>query len=606
MYTWRSGIIVGALLSAGCGGGDIEAAYQPPGGSGAGSAASGGSGGSGSPAAGNTGKGVSGSAGANPGSGGSGPGSGGTTGGGGEGGVVSCVPGIPTTSQMARLTNAQYDRTIRDLVGLTNLTAADGVAPSTRLATDQAGSISALAWANYKDVADKIATQVIADATLKSKFLKCTPVAGDTTCFDSTISEFGRRAFRRPLTTDEITRFQAVVSAGSTITPTGSPDEIAQVLLYMFLISPSFLSRAEIVEMADGAGHFTLSPHEIASRLSYMLWGTMPDPELDAAADAGQLSTPAQIAAQADRMLKDDKAREMVQSFNKYYLLMRAEGRWDTAQRDPGLFPNFKPEMVPALSAETLKLFEKVTFTPGASFKDFLLTNVAYVNRDTAPLYGLNAADFGADLTETTLDATRPGFLTRLGFLINFSSFTRTNPIYRGAFITKQILGIQLGAPPPGATETPLPSGADLDTNRKQVDAQTSAPSCVGCHHTFINPPGFVMEAFDAVGMARTSESNGVALDTVADVTIEDGQDPVTISSPAELMAKIAASPGAMRQYASKWVSFAYAREGHPADACVADQLAQKMASGAYPVLNIITDLTQAESFRVRAVEVTQ
>jgi hypothetical protein len=604
MYTWRSGIIVGALLSAGCGG-DIGAPYQPPAGSGASTGVSG-SGGSGSPTAGTSGKGVSGSAGTTPGSGGASTAGTGGTSGGGEGGVVTCVPGIPTTSQMARLTNAQYDRTIRDLVGLTNLAAADGVAPSTRLATDQLGTISALAWANYKDVADKIATQVIGDATLKSKFLKCTPAAGDTTCFDDTIVEFGRRAFRRPLTPDEVTRFKTVVTSGAAITPTGSQDEIAQVLLYMFLISPSFLSRAEIVEVSDNAGHFTLAPHEIASRLSYMLWGTMPDPELDTVADSGQLTTPAQIAAQADRMLKDDKAREMVQAFNKYYLLMRAEGRWDTAQRDPGLFPNFKPEMVPALSAETLKIFEKVTFTPGASFKDFLLTNVAYVNRDTAPLYGLDPAQFGADLTETTLDASRPGFLTRLGFLINFSSYTRTNPIYRGAFITKQILGIQLGAPPPGATETPLPSGEDLDTNRKQVDAQTSAPTCSGCHHAYVNPPGFVMEAFDAVGAWRTTESNGVALDTVADVTIDDGQDPVTVSSPAELMAKIAASPGAMRQYASKWVSYAYAREGHPADACVADQLAQKMASGAYPVLNIITDLTQAESFRVRAVEVTQ
>jgi hypothetical protein len=305
-------------------------------------------------------------------------------------------------------------------------------------------------------------------------------------------------------------------------------------------------------------------------------------------------------------MLQDPKAREMVESFHRSYLLMRAEGRWDTAKRDATLFPNFKQEMVPALSGETLKIFDKVAFTPGSSFSDLFTTNVAFVNKDTAPLYGKNPADFGTDLSETTLDANRPGFLTRLGFLINFSSYTRTNPIYRGAFITKQILGIQLDPPPQGATDTPLPEGADLDTNRKQVEAQTSAPNCKGCHGSYVNPPGFVMEAFDAVGVWRTAETNGVALDTTGDVTIEDGQDPVHITTPAELMAKIATSPGAMRMYAGRWVAYAYGREGNAADACVTDKVVTNMLNGAYPILNIISDLTQADSFRVRAVEVSQ
>jgi hypothetical protein len=296
----------------------------------------------------------------------------------------------------------------------------------------------------------------------------------------------------------------------------------------------------------------------------------------------------------------------MVKAFHAHYLIMRAEGRWGTANRDVTLFPNFKPEMVPAITEETLKFFDKVTYTPGATFKDFLTSQVAFVNKDTAPLYGLNASAYGTELTETTLDATRPGFLTRLGFLMNFSSYTRTNPIYRGAFITKDVLGVELGAPPPGAAETPLPSGAELDTNRKQVDAQTAGGNCIGCHHTFINPPGFVMEAFDAMGQARTAEASGIALDTVADVTISDEAAPVKVTNPAELMALIAGAPGAMRHYVEKWVGFAYQRERDPADACTVNQLAAKMTAGDYAVLNLIVDLTQTPSFRVRAVEVTQ
>jgi hypothetical protein len=505
------------------------------------------------------------------------------------------------------MSNPEYDRTIRDLLGLTNLAAADGVAPSTRLATEQTGGLTELAWANYKDVADKIATQVIGDPTLRGNFLKCTPTAGDPSCFSSTIVEFGRRAFRRPLTPEEITRFEQVITDGPSITPTGSTDEIAQTLLYMFLISPSFLQRAEVTELSDGAGHFTLSSHEVATRLSYMLWGTTPDVALAQAADANLLSTPEQIAVEAQRMLQDPRAREMVQVFHQYYLLMRAEGRWGTANRDTTLFPNFKPELVSLITDETLRFFDKITFTPGSTFTDFLTSPIAFVNRDTAPLYGLDPTAFGAELTETTLDpSTRPGFLTRLGFLMNFSSYSRTNPIYRGAFITKEVLGITLDAPPPGATETPLPTDAALDTNRKQVEAQTAGATCAGCHMAYVNPPGFAMEAFDAMGAFRTTETNGVPLDTTGDVIIEDGQPAVHVTNPAELMAAIASSRGAMRRYVERWVSFAYQREGDPMDGCTVDRLAAKITAGNYTVLNLIVDLTQTQSFRVRAVEVTQ
>jgi hypothetical protein len=514
---------------------------------------------------------------------------------------------VKATSQIPRLTNAQYDRTIRDLLGVTNLTAANGVVPSTLLATDQDGGLTDLAWANYKDVADKIATQVMADQTLKSNFMKCTPTAGDTTCFHQTIIDFGRRAFRRALTDAEVARFDKVVAAGATITPTGAPAEIAQALLYMFLISPTFLQRAETTEVSDGAGHFTLSSTEIAQRLSYMLWGTMPDATLNQAADANQLQTNDQIAAQAQRMLQDPKARDMVQAFHTYYLLMNSESHWGSANRDPSLFPNFSPAIANVLTDETLKFFDAVSFAKGSTFKDFLTSPVAFVNKDTAPLYGLDPSKFGSDLTQTTLDAKqRPGFLTRLGFLMNFASYTRTNPIYRGAFITKQVLGIVIDSPPPGATQTALPTGADLDTNRKQVDAQTSGSDCVGCHHGYINPPGFVMEAFDAMGQWRTAESDGVALDTTADVTLVDGQDPVHITNPGDLMTAIANSTGASNQYAAKWVSYAYQREADPADACTVAQLAAKMSNSNYGVLNLVADLAQTQSFRVRVVEVSQ
>jgi Protein of unknown function (DUF1595)/Protein of unknown function (DUF1587) len=166
---------------------------------------------------------------------------------------------IAGTSQIPRLTNAQYDRTVRDLLGVTGLTASGNAAPSSILATDQAGSLTSLGWSSYQSVAEMIAAQVIADPTLKANFLKCTPSGDGTACLHDTILQFGRRAFRRPLADAEVSAFDAIVAQGAQITATGAPDEIAEALLYMFLISPSFLQRAETAEVSDGAGHFTLS-----------------------------------------------------------------------------------------------------------------------------------------------------------------------------------------------------------------------------------------------------------------------------------------------------------------------------------------------------------
>jgi antitoxin (DNA-binding transcriptional repressor) of toxin-antitoxin stability system len=228
---------------------------------------------------------------------------------------------------------------------------------------------------------------------------------------------------------------------------------------------------------------------------------------------------------------------------------------------------------------------------------------VAYVNKALAPYYGLSAASFTDELKATTLDANqRPGFLTRAGFLNAFAAGTYSNPIKRGAFVMKDVLGIDPGSPPPGAEMTPLPdASATVNTNRKRFEALSAlASNCMSCHVTYINPPGFAMEAYDAAGAWQTKERvSGAPIDTVVDAVI-DGQT-VHITNPAELMARIAASPSAQKGYASKWVSFAFNRANDPADVCTVEQLTYKMNSQTYPVLTLIKDLTLAPSFRVRA-----
>jgi len=615
MNSWR--LVFAATVLTGC----TASVNAPPGGgtggqTGSGATGSGATGsgatGSGAKGSGATGSGATGSGATGSGATGSGAtGSGGTSGAsgsssGGTGGGINanCTPGVPTTSQIPRLTNAEYDRTIRDLLGVTALTASAGSTPSNLLATDQGGGLTDVGWAAYKTVGDEIATQVLGDATLKAKFMSCDPSAG--TCLHDTAVSFGRKAFRRPLTTDEIAAFDTVIAAGKDVTPTGAPAEVAQMLLYTFLVSPSFLMREELQDTSDGAGHNTLSPYEVASRLSFTLWGSTPDDTLNQAADSGQLTTPAQILTQAQRMLMDPRARDMIQSFHRYYMLMGTNTRWDNTNHDSTAFPAFSTSLVPTLQQETELFFDDIVFLKGGSFQDLLTSSTAFVNAATAPFYGLDPSKFGATLTETTLDATRPGFLTRLGFLNAYSHYSSTSPILRGAFITKQVLGIQIGAPPPGAEQTALPAASDmLDTNRKRYDAMTSDQACIGCHHPFINPPGFALEAFNAVGSWQTMEADTKAtIDTTADINLDDsGTNTVHVTGPADLMAAIASAPGAKVQYASKWVSYAYERESDPGDACTVQQLAAKMTSNGYTVMNLLADLTQTLSFRVRVAD---
>lgn len=526
-----------------------------------------------------------------------GPGTGSTTGPGpGNTGVPGavCMPGVPTTTQLPRLTRSEYDNTIRDLLGIDSQ-------PSLMLAPDTVGSVDQRAWDGIQAAADALSAQVIADATMKAKVIPCTPTGDGTACATQFIQTFGQRAFRRPMAAAEVARFQALYTNRAMITAAGTFDQAAQAILKAFLMSPSFLTKAELSEATPSNGTFALSGYEMASRLSYMLWGTMPDDMLFAAAAANKLATPADILAQAQRMLKDAKARAKIADFHQRYTLMGDATRWSEAAHDPTLFPSFKTTMVPTLAEETQKFFDYITFDQNGTFQDLITKPVAFVNKDLAPIYGLDPAQFGTDLTLTSLNpAQRSGVFTHAGFLASYSSYDRTSPILRGAFLEKQILCREIPAPPPGAASTPLPTTGS--TNRDRVTAQTANEPCASCHATIVNPPGFALEAYDSIGAWQTTEkSTGAPLNTVADVAI--GAKTAHVTGPVDLMAQIATSPEAQSCYAQRLVTYAFERDLTSQDVCTVQTLAGKMVNPSYNILSLITDLTQTQSFRFRAKE---
>ena len=538
------------------------------------------------------------------GSGNSSSGSGGSTtsgtGGAGPDLTIQCSPGIPPTTQLRRIKNIQYDATVRDLLGVTSVTAPEGTGlPSSLLYADFDGPMVSDAWRIYQDVGAAIADQVMGSSTLKQNFITCDPSASG--CLTQTIQTFGRKILRRPLTSDEVTRYQAL----GTGTPTGTPAEVAAATLYAFLVDPNFLYIVETNTTPSSiSGAYQLSSYEMAARLSYMIWGTTPDATLSTAADMNQLQTKAQVLAQAQRMVGvASKTAGQLSTFHDFWVQMDNSGaHWWKIDHDTTKYPLYSTADRPAYQQEMDSFFATVAQT--GQYQDLFLSNVGFVNKDTAPIYGLDASKYGTNLTQVQLDSNqRPGFMTRLGFLSSYSHYSDTSPILRGAFMVIYMLGVNVPPPPPGAAMTPQPPG-NYTTNRQKVDALVtqSGTSCAGCHVNVINPFGYVMENFNSIGQWQTTDPLGGAIDATATVNFGDGTTE-DVTSVTQLMQGIAASPNGQAIYAQDWVSYAYGRDPNPQDQCVADGIAKSIGGGNYPLVNILADLSQSDAYnnRVRA-----
>ncbi len=512
----------------------------------------------------------------------------------------TCQVGVPVTSQFPRLTNRQYDTVVGDIFGV----AAGNGSWSASFEPDSNGELSNTQWAQYQSTADEIAAAVM--TTPLGTDLSA--AASDPAALEANIRSLGRRMFRRPLTDDEVASFMALAD----VEPAGTPDEIAEALVYTMLISPSFLMRTELdapEEMVPGTeaapqNAFKLSSHEVASRLSFLIWNSVPDAALEAAADADELQTKEQVEAQAARMLGEefrDKVTPVIVAAHRFYANIdetSSVSRWGKTPHDSSRFPEYSEAQDAPLLAEVDQFFAEVGYD--GQFADLFLSNVAYVNQDTAPLYGLDAAAYGPELERVELDPMeRPGFLTRGAFLSSFAHERDTSPILRGAFLLT-LMGAEIGNPDPAALLTPLPEG-NYATNREAVTALTSVdPSCVACHQAVINPPGFVLENYSAIGTIQTTDPEyGGMIDTAVDaVAFPDGAKP--INNAHELMTEIAAGSLAKQIYARKWVGYATGRPTNDFDQCTAEAIATKIGAGAYSLASVLADITQAESFRYR------
>lgn len=517
-----------------------------------------------------------------------------------------CTDGArhPGAAPIRRMTRFEYDNTLRDLLG-------DDTHPSAPFpAEEEAGGFNNNA-ANLvvsDDLAEKymIAAEGISGRAT-SNVDALTGCGGNYTagCAALFIETFGKKAFRRPLSDEEradlVTLFQTGVSqsVASALSDGVADDPKADFTLGVRMVieatvqSPEFMYRVEPVDPTATADQVVaLDSYEMASRLSYFLWGSMPDDALFAAADAGALATKEQVAAQAKRMLEDPKARLAVGQFHSQWLgYERVQG----AAKDPTLFPDWSPAIAAYMQEETRQFLDHSVFDGGGDLRTLLTAPYTYVNADLAAFYGVDAPGAtSADFVRVDLDpAKHAGILTEGSIMSWYAHTTQTSPVHRGKLVRERFLCDTL-SPPPKNFNAP-----DVDpkaTTRQRFSQHDTDPACAGCHK-LMDPIGFGFENLDAVGRYRTTE-NGAPIDASGDLTQSDIDG--TFVGANQLADKLASSAEVEKCYANQWFRWTQGRGDTTEDVCTLSQVDQAFADAKGDIKALIVALTQTDAFLYR------
>lgn len=509
-----------------------------------------------------------------------------------------CRLTAPKTS-LVRLTHTQYDNTINELLGLSARPSASFTPDPSFSGFDNNAEKLVVAdrlGRDYRRAAEELAVDLINTPAALTHVLPCS--ATTDVCAQQFISIFGRRAFRRPLTTAEEAAYFTLFKKGPLLVD-GAPNAfLAGVSLTVeaILQSPDFLYRVEVDVEAGPAGFEQLTQYEVAARLSYLLWNTMPDDALLQAAELRALSTPEELRAQATRLLEDPRAQQAVDDFHAQWLDL---ARYGTINRDSALFPNFTASVPAMMEQETVRFVRNVLLTDKGPFASLYTAPYTFVNAELARVYGLSGT-FGAGYDKVTLNPLqRKGLLTQPGLLASHSYSRTDSPIHRGVFVVRRVLGTLQADPPPGIDFTLPPIEGTVRTTRDQVTIKTSSRDCAGCH-TSINGPGFAFGNYDALGQWRTQE-NGIDVDTSGNLQLVDG--PHSFTNALEMIDLIAASQEARRSYARNWFRYASQRTDSVGDTCEVEGLTSGLASADRPARELLIDLALLPSFRLRPTE---
>jgi hypothetical protein len=455
-----------------------------------------------------------------------------------------------------RLSHAEYANTIRDLFPGLDAELPELAADPTPFGFDNdadALRATSLLVDQYSVAAATVARQVRERA---DALVPCAPSDG-ASCGHAFLEDLAPRAYRRPVTAEELAQLTAIFDG---YFAADGFDVALELVTQVILQAPPFLYRVEELAPGDRPDSYA-----VASRLSYLLWSTMPDEALFDAAAADQLATAEGITAEVDRMLADPRALDGFMNFARQWLNLARLDRANKLEVD-GLDDTLRA----ALAEEAQRFLTEIIYARGGTLDDLLTSSRGFVGPETAAFYGLPAP---ADWEEVDLPDGRVGFLMQLQFLTAHGHPLNPSPVLRGLFVLQRLMCVELGSPPAGV-DMSIPEG-DPDmgptTNRDNYDRATSGEVCSQCH-TVINPVGFAFEHFDTMGRWR-DQDNGLPVDDSASAQGVD------LDGAAELAELLASSEQVDRCVTRKHMYYALAGTEAVNDACLTEDVSAAYAA---------------------------
>ncbi len=484
-----------------------------------------------------------------------------------------------------RLTKSEYGNTLQDLLGVDATVAAE--LPDEVAGEGYMNSLSPLQSEQYLS---------IANAALPKRPAKAqTRLLGDKkTDVREVARTLARRAYRRPPTDSELDVLVRVFDLGRT----NKLDHTAslRLMLKAVLVSPQFLFITPAKEADASQKIVPLDDYQLASRLSYLLWATMPDAELSELADAGTLHEPAVLKAQTKRMLADPRSRALFDGFGAQWLGL---GELKDKTFDPAKFPQMTHEMRSAMVDEARLFFESIV-REDRSVVSFVDSDYTFLNGTLALLYGMEKTITGPQMRQVKLtNPNRGGILGMPGILATTSFPNRTSAVKRGVWVLEQVLGEHVPPAPPNVPTLEKQDQKKVGnlTLRQRTELHRTNAVCNNCHK-ILDPIGFGLENFDAIGRWRDQDDTGGKIDAVGE--LPGGKH---FSSPKELKTIIAARKDDLaRNLTEKLLAYALCRKLGGYDEIVVDRMMSTITQDGYKLQTLITEIVTSYPFLNRRV----
>jgi hypothetical protein len=505
----------------------------------------------------------------------------------------------PGRVTIRRLNRAEYNNTIRDLVGIDFHPAEDFPGDDVGYGFDNMGdvlSLSPLLFEKYLTAAETLVSRALTDPAARRRILTCQPAdfksdasgAAEDRCARKILEAFAGRAYRRPVHPGELDRLVGFVQMARS---DGDGFDIGMRLaLEAILTSPHFLFRVEQDRRPnDPTAVHAISEYELATRLSYFLWSTMPDDGLFELARKQELRK--NLEGQVRHMLHDPKSRALTDNFADQWLQLR---NLRNMAPDPGHYPAFDPALRAAMQKETELFFEAV-LKENRSILDFIDADFTFLNERLARHYGIPGVQGDAFRRVPLSAGVRGGLLTQASILTITSNPTRTSPVKRGKWILENILGTPPPPPPPDVPE--LKEGKDVvlsGTLRQRMEQHRANTMCASCHQR-MDPLGFAFENFDGIGAWRDKDG---AFPIDASGTLPNGQ---TFQGPAQLKGILKNQREAFcRCLTEKMLTYALGRGMETYDKCTVDHIVAVLAKSNYQFSTLIVEVVRSDPFQMR------